>query len=338
MASVPPIAASPTPQCRKCGEVVPIDAYLPRAGGTETIPCPKCGTGLPTYPAPAWVREQLPAARQVFGGDPEVAQAEAGMALEVDQQKAAPVMMSCPQCSGSLTITPETPRTVGCSYCSTQVFLPDALWSRMHPAKVMRRWTLTYVGALKTLEDLREAEEERRQEQQERHEEQHREVQQKKSSKRSRFLAIAGVGVAVAVGIVVFFVVGKGCSKAEGSFTATGEPIGDRTIEPKTCKSGQHMGFHGVVLLTADEAAAIRVVEDPVKGTLVQVQKKETCKGDSCEYVVFDREECTQFDVSIESTNTTVNDIRVLEGHLRLDCKFAETGGTAKADITFTCD
>ena len=75
-----------------------------------------------------------------------------------------------------------------------------------------------------------------------------------------------------------------------------------------------------------------------MKGTLVQVQKKETCKGDSCEYVVFDREECTQFDVSIESTNTTVNDIRVLEGHLRLDCKFAETGGTAKADITFTCD
>ena len=95
-----------------------------------------------------------------------------------------------------------------------------------------------------------------------------------------------GVGVAVVAGVVVFFVVGKGCSKAEGTFTATGEPIGDRTVNPVRCRSGQRMNFHGVMLLTEDDAVAIRV----------------------------------------------------LEGHLKLECKFKETGGRARASITFSCD
>jgi len=92
------------------------------------------------------------------------------------------------------------------------------------------------------------------------------------------------------------------------------------------------------MLLDDQGKVVIRVVMDPVRGTLVGVQKKDSCKGSRCEYVMFDRQECPVFDVAVENTNTTVNDIRVVEGHLRLDCTFKDTGGAVQADLKFKCD
>ncbi len=326
------------PQCRKCGSTVPVDGYLDREGATGTIDCPQCGTGLPTYPAPAWMKEELPTVRQVFGGDPEVAQAEANLSLSLDQEAIAPVLMACPQCSGSLTITPETPRTMSCSFCGVQVFLPDALWSRMHPAKVMQRWTVSFSGELKTREDLEEQEREREQ----RHHESddwHAQtpVPSKSSGGAGRIWTIGSIVLGIGFVFFMVFFVGKGCSRAEGTLTASGPPVGDRSYTVVKCKSGQRQGFRGVMLIDESDSIVIRVVEDPVKGTMVGVQKKETCSGSRCEFVMFDKEECPVFDVNIENTSTTVNDIRVLSGHLNLDCAFKE-GGTVKAAITFKCD
>ena len=104
---------------------------------------------MPTFPAPEWLKEQLPTALQVFGGDEEVARAQ-GVDLAVNEAATKPIAMPCPSCGGGLTIKHDTDRTVTCQFCSTSVFIPDALWVRLHPTKTMLRWTLTYSRKLST--------------------------------------------------------------------------------------------------------------------------------------------------------------------------------------------
>lgn len=146
--------SNPDPECSKCDTAVPIAQYLNFVGATATIPCPSCGTGCPTYPAPAWLKERLPGALQIFGGDPQTAKEEGGLVVDMPVLTAQPVVMTCPSCTGALTITAENERTTNCPYCQISVFLPDELWKRMHPARTMQRWTLSYSGKLKTAEDL----------------------------------------------------------------------------------------------------------------------------------------------------------------------------------------
>ncbi len=154
-------SSSPEPECRKCEQVVPISPLAPRdRSGAPPIVCPACSTNLPSYPAPDWLRAKLPAIVHVFGGDPE--NTATGLALAPEPASIGPVAMACPQCSGGLSITAADDRLVVCHYCNASVYLPDALWRRLHPAKTMLAWTVSYIGEqLVTAETLAEAEAER---------------------------------------------------------------------------------------------------------------------------------------------------------------------------------
>jgi len=333
---------APEPVCGKCGAGVDVSQYLGHVGATTTIPCPSCGTGLPTFPAPAWLKAELPMAQQVFGGDPEIAKQEAGLSLAVDQNKIQPIAMACPSCGGGLTITAEAERTTTCDFCQASVFLPDELWKRLHPVKTMERWTLTYTGKLKTAEDLKEEQEERQERQQRQAHVAQVQARAEKTAKRGRIVSFlgAGVGIAVAIGAVAFFgVMGGSCSSVEGKFTAKGEPLSKFTMRPTECRSGQRKNFYGVILLSDKKKnQGIKIVEDPTDGWVVQVQIPKSCKKNRCKVVTFGEDACDTFDVEVNRTNTSVNDIRLLEGHLELKCKFDE-GGTAKAKLKFSrCD
>jgi Zn finger protein HypA/HybF involved in hydrogenase expression len=158
-------ASEAKPKCRQCDQVVDITEQLGQTELRTMIPCSQCGTGLPTYPAPEWLRAQLPAIRQVFGGDPEPG-SEAGLALDVESERAPkPIAMTCPQCAGALMITAADERMIECRYCTTSVFLPDELWRRLHPVKTMSAWTVSYAGELQTVQDLAVQEREREREQ-----------------------------------------------------------------------------------------------------------------------------------------------------------------------------
>jgi hypothetical protein len=138
----------PVPECARCGKGVPVESVLTKESAATTIPCPSCSAGLPTFPAPAWLKAQLPAALQVIGGDADVAREQGGVELAVDQAATKPIAMPCPSCGGGLTIQKDTERTIACQFCATSVFIPDELWKRLHPVKTMLRWTLTYSGKL----------------------------------------------------------------------------------------------------------------------------------------------------------------------------------------------
>jgi predicted RNA-binding Zn-ribbon protein involved in translation (DUF1610 family) len=138
----------PSPECARCGKGIPVAPYLGKEGGAAAIPCPFCGATTPTYPAPNWLKALLPNALQVIGGDADMAREQAGIELAVDESATKPVAMQCPSCGGGLTIGRDADRTLACKFCATNVFIPDALWLRLHPVKTMLRWTLTYRGTL----------------------------------------------------------------------------------------------------------------------------------------------------------------------------------------------
>jgi len=131
-------------ECPACGAIV--DPPGPEQFGAATVwPCTACRHPIPSYPVPGWLREQLPQAVHVVGGDPP-AELREGLALAVEQASVEPVLMACPGCGASLSLGPGAERTTSCKYCQAQVFIPDALWQRLHPTRTMRRWTLFYRG------------------------------------------------------------------------------------------------------------------------------------------------------------------------------------------------
>jgi len=147
------------PECTGCGT----NFETPQAGQF----CTGCGTELRAYYVPSWLRKKLPTAVQIFGGEAQPSEQQGSdVALVLEQKSVKPIAMSCPACSGGLTITAEMSRTIECSYCSVSVFLPAELWKSLHPAKMMCRWSITYQGKLKTAKQVkkvktRETEEDR---------------------------------------------------------------------------------------------------------------------------------------------------------------------------------
>lgn len=157
-----------------------------------------------------------------------------------------------------------------------------------------------------------------------------------------RFIPFA-LGPIIMVGVFgVMLFKGGSCSSVEGKFVSTGKPLGDFVFEPKQCRSGERMDFHGVTLLgKGPMSGAIMVIRDAVKGPLVKVEVPGSCQPpdyEVCTEVTIDKSECSTYKMRIERTNTSVNDIRLIDGSLDLDCNFHE-GGTVKAKLDFdSCD
>ena len=159
--------------------------------------------------------------------------------------------------------------------------------------------------------------------------------------KRIAFLAIA-LNFAIMGGVFYFVFARGGCSSVEGQFVATGEPLGNFKFVADSCRSGQRMNFFGVVMLgKGPNDGAIVPIHDVAQGKMVKVEVPGSCQPpdlEICKEIDIKPEHCSVFQLSVKRTNTTVNNIRLLDGHLKLDCKFPE-GGTAKADMKFTsCD
>lgn len=163
----------------------------------------------------------------------------------------------------------------------------------------------------------------------------------KPSRKKRSFLLII-ILAAVQIAAFSFFFMGKGCSKTEGNLVSKGEPVGTFTFEPDACRSGQRMQFYGAVILGKDKhAGAVVIIEDPIKGKIVKIEVPGSCQPpdyEKCKEVVIDPAACSVYDMAVKKSMTTVNNIRLIDGHLRLNCGFKE-GGSLQANLNFeNCD
>ncbi|HSA20608.1 MAG TPA: hypothetical protein P5076_04095, partial [Myxococcota bacterium] len=169
------------------------------------------------------------------------------------------------------------------------------------------------------------------------------ELDPKAAAKRRKWrVMLLGALVQVPIVIAVIFFVGKGCGVAEGSLVAQGQPFGDFTFKAVQCRSGERMNFFGAVVLgNGPNDGGVIVGDDPLQGRYVKIEVPGSCKPpdlEVCTEILVDKTKCSIYEPRLERTNTTVNDIRLIDGSLKLQCAYPE-GGTLKAELKFeSCD
>lgn len=93
-----------------------------------------------------------PKAPQLFAAESEATEQLGSLASAVADGARA-VLFSCAQCGAHLKVTADSTRILTCSYCDTDLFLPDALWRAAPGAKApivvgsLRRLTRAVLAA-----------------------------------------------------------------------------------------------------------------------------------------------------------------------------------------------
>lgn len=129
-----------TPRCSSCKKPL----LLPDTPGE--IRC-ECGSVYHLFDGPDWLNSLVPSLRRCItpeappGSEPSKRDKDFPSS---DSQK--PIVMSCPQCSGALSISASNERIMTCAYCDTEVYIPDAIWKRLHPVKKVEEWFACFSG------------------------------------------------------------------------------------------------------------------------------------------------------------------------------------------------
>jgi uncharacterized protein YbaR (Trm112 family)/predicted RNA-binding Zn-ribbon protein involved in translation (DUF1610 family) len=132
----------PDPACPGCQTAWELDSV--RNGTDGTLTCKKCGRTTPVFPPPAWLKGIVPSAAQIFFGEREMDEAAGAAPVKPDEEAEKPIALFCPQCNGGLVVTGKSERTFPCKYCGVDVYLPDGVWLKLHPAKVAKFWMIRF--------------------------------------------------------------------------------------------------------------------------------------------------------------------------------------------------
>ncbi len=133
------------PHCYDCEK--PFSNFKTFIGKDTKIICKRCNKTMYTFPAPKWLKKVLPMAVQIISTarDSDKAARQASD-IEVNEKSIKPIIFSCPNCSAALRIISESERITACEHCSSEIFIPDAIWNRLHPVKIICPWTIVYNG------------------------------------------------------------------------------------------------------------------------------------------------------------------------------------------------
>lgn len=125
-------------RCEKCKTSVPeeeIEAY------TEPgiYKCAECNNDVSIRPAPDFLTKKFPQVKFLVAEDENMlAKNDSGYE---PPNNVKPVIFSCPACGGALKVDGSN-RMMDCEFCKSTIYLPDDLWFRLHPPKVVERWYL----------------------------------------------------------------------------------------------------------------------------------------------------------------------------------------------------
>jgi hypothetical protein len=113
---------------------------------------------------------------------------------------------------------------------------------------------------------------------------------------------------------------------------------GDWVLTQGTCYSGQREQYMGMIAYGPDGTGiSIKLVKDAVRGWSAVINRADTCKSElekgGCRAIVLAANNCAALDVDHTTTNTTINDVRAIDGKLRIDC--STDTGSIKGELTF---
>jgi hypothetical protein len=126
------------PRCEKCKTPVPEEKIV-EYKETGIYNCANCENDVSVRPAPEFLKKKFPNLKYL------VAEDENMLAKNTEGYEAPkvskPVIFSCPACGGALKVDGSN-RMMDCEFCKSTIYLPDDLWFRLHPPKIVERWYL----------------------------------------------------------------------------------------------------------------------------------------------------------------------------------------------------
>jgi DNA-directed RNA polymerase subunit M/transcription elongation factor TFIIS len=124
------------PRCGKCKTNLD-PAHFPDYAQAHKAVCTKCSNEVSVRVPPDEVKSLFTNIQYLIGEDADMIDTN-GKGMKTPEA-VKPVLFTCPSCGGNLKID-GSDRMVTCSYCESQIYLPDDLWFRIHPAKIVERW------------------------------------------------------------------------------------------------------------------------------------------------------------------------------------------------------
>lgn len=149
---------------------------------------------------------------------------------------------------------------------------------------------------------------------------------------------IAGALGPLVIGGIVIAVFASTSEDVHGQVTVAAGPRPGFTFRPTGCVSLQPYGRFGANLHgNGPNDGAVYVTIDPTAGKKVEVEIPGSCRdadGTDCTVFVVPRDRCTAYEATVHNTGTVVNDVRLVEGKVKLDCTL-EDGTTVRGEVVF---
>lgn len=116
--------------CEECLKLADENNIIDVIKNEKPYICPACSHAMPVKAADDFAKAFHP---KIIGilNDSEGADL---MEKNADEKKSM-VVFSCMTCGSGLQISEKTGRMIKCPYCSNENYLPDAIWSKLHPDK-----------------------------------------------------------------------------------------------------------------------------------------------------------------------------------------------------------
>lgn len=128
------------PRCQKCKTPVAPEHFFDYAQAGSKI-CEKCSNVISVRKLPDELMNTFEGISFIIGEDPDMFNHnEAGIKTP---NAVKPILFTCPSCAGNLKVD-GTSRVINCSYCNSEIYLPDDLWLRLHPVKTVERWYMVF--------------------------------------------------------------------------------------------------------------------------------------------------------------------------------------------------
>ncbi|MDH5491378.1 MAG: hypothetical protein OEY14_05440 [Myxococcales bacterium] len=102
----------------------------------EPVGCAACATLLRVRAAPDWFAQAVHPAIVGIAGERHLADAAGA-------EDPASVRFHCHSCGAALPLDGQH-RKLQCTYCNTELMVPDAVWIRLHPAPTLTRWFILF--------------------------------------------------------------------------------------------------------------------------------------------------------------------------------------------------
>ncbi len=151
--------------------------------------------------------------------------------------------------------------------------------------------------------------------------------------------AIFGVVMLVALGgLLPALMFSDGCESTKGHIAVGGGTHGEFTFTPTGCASMQPYGRFGANLHgDGPNDGGLYVTSDPTRGQSGEIEVPGSCRnadGTECTVFPVPRDRCRDFAINVDFNGVVVNDVREVEGFVRLDCTL-EDGTTVRGHIEF---